>query len=82
MQYSDLTTLATTLAAHRGRTLSTVARWAGVHPLLFDRLAANAGCRFDTFQKVADWFDQNWPADLEWPADVPRPSAGKRRRVA
>jgi hypothetical protein len=82
MQYSDLLLLAKTLAAHKERTLNTVARWSGVHLTFFERLEAGAGCRVDTYRKVFDWFDENWPDDLAWPADVQRPSAVKRRRVA
>jgi hypothetical protein len=80
MQYTDLITLAETYAAHQRRTLNTVARRAGVHLLLFERLKAGSGCRVDSFNHAVNWLDANWPTDLEWPAGIERPS--KKRRAA
>lgn len=82
MQYTDLIALAETYAAHERRTLNTVARRAGVHLLLFDRLKAGSGCRVDSFNQALGWLDANWPADLAWPDGIARPSASKRRKVA
>lgn len=82
MQYEDLITLAETYAAHEERSLSTVARRAGVHLLLFTRLRAGAGCSVSNFNQALGWLDANWPADLAWPEGIARPSASKRRKVA
>lgn len=30
-----------------------------------------------TYERVLDWFSDNWPTDLEWPEDIPRPSVAK-----
>lgn len=82
MQYTDLITIAETYAAHEDRALSTVARRAGVHVLLFPRLKAGAGCSVSNFNQALGWLDANWPADLAWPDGIARPSARQRRKVA
>lgn len=77
MEYSHLTTLATLLGAHVGRSDLTVAKWCGVHTRLFLRLKSGAGCRLDTFKDALQAFSNLWPADLAWPQDIPRPSPKK-----
>lgn len=78
MQYSHLTTLASLLAQHVGRSDMTVAKWCGVHARLFLRLKAGAGCRVDTFNAALAAFSDRWPADLDWPRDIPRPPKSKK----
>ena len=34
-------------------------------------------CQTKTADRALQWFDQNWPSDLEWPADIPRPDPKK-----
>jgi hypothetical protein len=36
-----------------------------------------ADCRTRTATRVLDWFDANWPEDLEWPRQIPRPQKKK-----
>ena len=78
----QILTLVEILAAHRGRHETTVLIWAGGHARLFHRLKAGGGCNIKTAEKLIDWFDKNWPDDLEWPADVMRPSTPTKRRAA
>lgn len=78
MQSTDLITLAEAYAAHVGRGPYTVAARVGVHSRFFTRLKDGHGCHIDTFQKVFDWFNDNWPGDLEWPRQIPRPAKSKR----
>ena len=53
---------------------TTVAKKAAGQAHLFNRLLS--GCDITTRRagRVAQWFSDNWPADLPWPADVPRPA--------
>ena len=30
-------------------------------------------CRTDTYERVLQWFSDNWPEPPEWPQGVPRP---------
>lgn len=84
MQYEHLIQLALAYAAYADRSLTTVAKRAGVHNKTFTLLSQGKGCHFDTFTQAMGWFDRNWPTDLDWPADVPRPSTlpKRKRRVA
>ncbi len=82
METHHLTTLAANLAAHMGRSETTVAGWCGVHNRLFTRLSAGNGCRVDTYNKALSSFSELWPADLEWPRDIPRPDPRKKKEVA
>lgn len=82
MQYLHLITLAKTLAAHKGRSEMTVAKWCGVHARLFTRLKDGGGCRVDTFNAALCAFSANWPIDLEWPRDIPRPVPQKKEKAA
>ena len=80
MEYSHLITLAKVLAAHKGRSEMTVAKWCGVHARLFLRLKDGRGCRVDTFNAAMGAFSDRWPADLEWPRDIPRPRPVPQRK--
>lgn len=42
----------------------------------FRRIAAGENFTARTFDKVVQWFSDNWPDDpaCEWPKDLPRPA--------
>ena len=41
----------------------------------FPRLKkGDMGFNVRTFDRVVQWFSDNWPEGTEWPADVPRPA--------
>jgi hypothetical protein len=84
MKYEAPIVLARAYASYIGRSLFTVATRAGVHLKFFQRLESGHGCRLDTYETVMNWFDCNWPPDLEWPPGVQRPSTTslKRKRKA
>ena len=84
MKTIDLVTLSETYASHVGLALSTVSTYAANDGKYFGKIKSGAGCTIAKAERLVDWFDQNWPADLAWPADVPRPSeqAPKRKRRA
>lgn len=78
METNHLIRLATTLAAHVGRSEATIAKWCGVHTRLFKRLSEGKGCRVDTYNDTLRAFAARWPDDLEWPRDIPRPASSRR----
>lgn len=78
MEKTHLTTLASILAAHVGRSDVTVAKWCGLHTRLFSRLRRGLGCRVDTYNAALAAFSDLWPRDLEWPRDIPRPPKSKK----
>ncbi|SUZ33322.1 hypothetical protein ROE7235_03091 [Roseibaca ekhonensis] len=86
MTPSSLITLAETLAAHQGVTHFAISYRALKKGDFFKKLMAGGDCRTATALRVATWFTENWPDDLDWPSDVPRPKAApekrKSRRVA
>lgn len=54
--------------------LSAIGRRALNDNTVFGRLAAaRLGFGIKTYDKLVQWFSDNWPQDLEWPEDVPRP---------
>lgn len=82
MTYEHLIKLADNMTAHLGRSEATIAKRAGSHARLFDRLRNGRGCNFNTYRAVLGWFHLNWPDDLEWPSDVPRPKQSKTMKEA
>ena len=83
IEISDLLQLARTYAEHRGLKLGTVSLRAARQGALFAKLArGEQDLTFGRRDKIARWFSQNWPADLDWPADIPRPQTDKSGRAA
>lgn len=79
MSTQQLVTLAEVLAGHRGLKLSTLSTYAARDGKFFRNLKENnASCTLKTAARLLDWFDQNWPADLEWPRHIPRPAKHKK----
>ncbi|WP_425091970.1 hypothetical protein [Tropicimonas sp. S265A] len=77
MHYSDQIKLAETYVAHMGGSTATISNKIVGHARHFKRLKEGGGCTLTNAKKVTDWFDANWPADLEWPEGIQRPSAKK-----
>lgn len=69
-------------AAHTGLKMSTLGAYAANDGKFFKHLDEGRECRRRTREKVANWFAQNWPEDLEWPSDIPRPIAADPKRGA
>ena len=82
MQTQTLTKIATEYAQQTGLKLSTVSTYAANDGKFFKSLSEGAGCTLRKADRVIQWFDENWPADLEWPQDIPRPSLNKSKRKA
>ena len=40
------------------------------HNRLFERIFAGYDCRTQAAERASDWFDRNWPADVDWPKAV------------
>lgn len=73
-----LVKLAQAYADHRGRKLSTVSTYAAGDGKFFKSISGAAGCTLERAARIVDWFDANWPRDLEWPRDIPRPPRKKK----
>lgn len=84
MDPKHLLTLGDLYCLHTKRGLYTLAAKVGVHSRFFTNIREGGGCRISAYGPVLDWFDANWPADLQWPRDVERPSrrASRKRRAA
>lgn len=59
---------------HVGLSISTVGTYSAQDGKFFIRLEDGCSCTIKTANKVVDWFDQNWPADLDWPEGIERPT--------
>lgn len=83
MTEEQLLELAKVFGKHQDRTLSTVGTYAAADGKFFTRIKRGTSPRGNTIRKVASWFDENWPEDLEWPSSIDRPSrAAKSGRAA
>lgn len=74
MDKKHLLLLADTLGNHHGWTPQTVGTYAVNDSRIFVRMQGVGSCTLRTAAKAAQWFSDNWPADLPWPTDVPRPA--------
>lgn len=74
MTVSTLIELAEMFATHRNLKLSTVSTYAANDGKFFGKLKDGSGCTLKTAGRIYEWFDANWPADLEWPKKTPRPN--------
>ena len=43
------------------------------NPYFFKRLRSGMGCTIKTYNRVLQWFSNQWPGGLPWPEDIPRP---------
>lgn len=75
MTDEQIMTLAKSYAAHTGLKLSTIGAYAARDGRFFLTLSEGRECRRRTRKKVAGWFSEHWPSDLEWPAEIERPAA-------
>ena len=78
MNTSELIKLAEAFCTHRGVTLSTVSTWAVNDGKRLTHLKMGGGCTVKTFQRLVQFFSDNWPADLEWPRAISRPTKPKK----
>ncbi|MCH9780206.1 MAG: hypothetical protein K0U36_02860 [Alphaproteobacteria bacterium] len=54
----------------------------GNNKKLFANIRSGAHPRVDTYNRIVNWFDANWPTDLPWPEGIDRPSTAKTRCMA
>ena len=71
---TDLLTLCTAYRSVISRSEVRIADLAAGNPYFFSRLQDGGGCTIRSFNRVLQWFSDNWPASLEWPDDIPRPA--------
>ena len=74
MEYKTLIRLVETMAAFINRSEATLSNNIVGHARFFQRLRGGKGCSVKSFNIVLEWFDANWPDDLDWPEDIERPS--------
>ncbi len=73
--------LATTLAKARGVKLSTISRQCHSDPAMLDSFKAKkVSISHRKFDSGMQWFEDNWPDDLEWPPLEPYPAPDRNRR--
>lgn len=70
----NLLALSAAYAASLDIGVTTVWRQAINDPAFFDRLKSDKTITMRTYDRAAQWFSDNWPADLAWPTDVQRPA--------
>ena len=77
MDVDSLVRVAQAYAGHMSLKLSTVGAYAVNDGKFFTRIATGGGCTLRTAQRLLDFLDERWPADLEWPAGIQRPEKSK-----
>ena len=65
--------LAETYSSGTGKSLATISNLSCGHARLFSRLSEGRSCTLRTYNRVLQYFSDNWPLDLPWPVDIPRP---------
>ena len=73
MQEATLIELAHKFAGSRQISLSRVGFLTANDGKFFDRIRAGGTCTLRTAARVAQYFSDHWPEDLDWPPDIPRP---------
>ena len=73
MDARDLHRLGVCYASSKNISLATVSNLACGNATLFKRISHGGSCTIRTFNKVLQWFSDNWPADLFWPLETRRP---------
>lgn len=48
----------------------------------FRRLSAGDGFTIKTFDKLIQWFSDNWPDEQAWPESFPRPARSNAENAA
>lgn len=71
---SHLLTLADLFSAATGKAETTIAKHAAGQAYVFQRLRDGCSITARRYNRIVQWFSDNWPADLLWPADIPRPA--------
>ncbi|MBR9841178.1 MAG: hypothetical protein GYB50_25345 [Rhodobacteraceae bacterium] len=87
---NNMVTLADLYAQHMNISLWRVSFLVRGNGNFFGRLSGRydpdgkgpSSCNLRTVDAVFQWFDANWPGDLEWPADIHRPSSSDNRGAA
>lgn len=84
MTPEQIVTLAETYAAHRNLKLSTVGVYCANYGGFIPRLQKGGDASSRILRRTAQWFSDNWDADLAWPENIerPTPSATPLRNVS
>ncbi len=69
----NITTLANLFCLHRNIGKTSVAAIVMNDRSFFIRLKAGRGITLNSYNKIIQWFSDNWPENLAWPKDIERP---------
>ena len=73
MTDDELLLVARAYADAAGISLGSAGRRSCGNDKIFLRLADGRGCHSQSLKRAAQWFTENWPADVAWPDGVSRP---------
>jgi hypothetical protein len=78
----NLYDLSTAYARHRQIRLASLSTYAGCQAQFFVKIARDKPVDFkiSTYDRLVQWFSQNWPDDLQWPVGLERPRPLKHER--
>ena len=82
MDAESIMRLCEVYGARRGLSLSTVSTYAAAAGDFCARLKRGRDLTTRRAARVAQWFSDHWPEDLEWPSDIPRPTPNPDRKEA
>ena len=80
----NLLDLASALASIDGKTFPTIGKLALNDNTFFQRIERGDGFNVKTYDRLLQWFSDNWPegGELDWPSALPRPSPSPRTEAA
>ena len=82
-QKDSLLALADAFAAHRGISLWRLGALAAGNSSFFIRLKNGGDCRTETYNRVLQFFADNWPTQPPaWPPGIPRPEPTSTQKAA
>ena len=71
---NSLLALSASYCDARGSAESTIARLSSGSGATFTRLRNGHDITIGRAERIAQWFSDHWPSDLDWPEDIPRPT--------
>ncbi|WP_319499299.1 hypothetical protein [uncultured Cohaesibacter sp.] len=81
MMTQQIVQLADRYSKHVGIAVSTLSMRLFCDSQKIDNLRAGKDLLTKRFEAAVQFFDENWPVDVEWPSDIPRPSVAEREEA-
>lgn len=73
----NLVDLAASYSSATGASYASIGQLCMKDNTFFSRIMAGSGFNIGTFDRVVEWFSDNWPVDCAWPDGVERPASAK-----